>query len=338
MPDNIRWGIVATVAEPAPLVMAFVAHHLSLGASEIHIYLDDPHDPVADILEWLPPVHVTRCDMGYWRNTVTWKPKRHNNRQSANATHAQRQCKVPFLLHCDADEFLRPRSDIAAQLAEVPEHLTWTKIFNLERAMVRGAAQTSIFEGVFKVFYQGQSSTPLRTSDMTPMGFTGHAAGKPFVRTKIGMNIGIHVPRHGHIKARVVPPHYPADQVELVHFDGMTPLHWAAKFVRQAALIPDRLQQLPPFRIAQWHRIFACLDDPDALRGLYEEINGYTPEQINALEDDGYITRDTFNLGPALEAVFPGQAVDLSPDAFDALLRPRVTAWRKIARRNGVDI
>lgn len=338
MANDIRWGIVATLAEPAPLVMAFVAHHLSLGASEMHIYFDDPNDPAADLLDWLPPVTVTRCTMDYWRATASWKPKRHNNRQSANATHAQSQCAVDFLLHCDADEFLRPKSDVPAQLAEVPGDITWTKIFNLERAMVRGAAQSTIFDGVFKVFYQGMDTTPLRRSDLAPMGFTGHAAGKPFVRTRIGMNIGIHVPRHGHIKARVVPPHHPADQIELVHFDGMTPLHWAAKFIRQAALIPDRLAQLPPFRIAQWREIIGCVEDPDALRALYDRINGYDPDQIDALEDDGYITRDTFDLTPALTAVFPSQTVDLSPEAFDDALRPRVANWLKKARRKGVAV
>lgn len=336
MSNDMRWGIVATVAEPAPLIMAFVAHHLALGAHEIHIYFDEPHDPAADLLEWLPPVHVTRCDMDYWRATASWKPKRHNNRQSVNATHAQSQCNVDFLLHCDADEFLRPRSNVPAQLAEVPSDITWTKVFNLERALVRDAPQTTIFDGVFKVFYQGQEDTPLRTSDLAPMGFTGHAAGKPLVRTKIGMNIGIHVPRHGHIKSRIVPPHHPADQIELVHFDGMTPLHWAAKFIRQAALIPDRLAQLPPFRIAQWREIMGCIDDDAGLRALYDRVNGYDAAQIDALEDDGYITHDRFDLQPAIAACFPGHTVDLSPAHFDELLRPRVHKWMRKARSNGV--
>lgn len=336
MSNAIRWGIVATVAEPAPLVMAFVAHHLALGASEIHIYLDDPRDPVGEALDWLPPVHVTRCSREYWADAVSWRPKRQNNRQSVNATHAQSVCKVDFLLHCDADEFLRPRSNVQAQLAEVPEHLTWTKVFNLERALVRGEVQHTIFDGVFKVHYQGQDGTKLRTSDMAPLGFTGHAAGKAFVRTKIGMNIGIHVPRHGHIKDRIVPPHHPADQIELVHFDGITPLHWAGKFIRQAATIPELLEKLPPFRIAQWREMASCLDDPEALRALFDQINGYDTDEVAALEDDGYIIRDTFDLRPALTSVFPGQDIDLSPEAFDAILLPRIERWLAKARKKGV--
>ncbi len=338
MPNDIRWGIVATVSEPAPLVMAFVAHHLALGASEIHIYLDDPSDPVGDLLEWLPPVHVTRCDRGYWTSLMQWRPKRTVNRQSANATHARTICGVEYLLHCDADEFLRPKSQVEAQLADMPDDRKWMKVFNLERAFVQGAPHASIFDGVFKVHYQQREGTPLRTSEMTPFGFTGHAAGKPFVRTKHPFNIGIHVPRFGHIKSRRVPPHHPADQIELVHFDGMTPLHWAAKFVRQAALDPEQLVHSTPHRTAQCKRIFANLDDPAALRALYEEVNGYSEAEIEALEDDGHMTLDTFDLAPALAAVFPGQTVDLSSAGFDEVLRHRVQSWRKKARRKGVEI
>lgn len=338
MPDDIRWGIVATVAEPAPLIMAFVAHHLALGASEIHIYLDNPDDPVGDLLAWLTPVHVTRCDRDYWIDLMQWRPKQTVNRQSANATHARKACGVAYLLHCDADEFLRPKSQVAAQLAEMPEDRKWMKVFNLERAFVLGVPQVSLFDGVFKVHYQQREGTPLRTSEMTPFGFTGHAAGKPFVRTKHALNIGIHVPRFGHIKSRRVPPHHPADQIELVHFDGMTPLHWAAKFVRQAAFNPEQLVRSTPHRIAQCQRIFASLDDPDALRALYDEVNGYASAEVEALEDDGYMTRDTFDLAPALASVFPGQDVDLSAAAFDETLRHLVNSWRKKARRRGVEI
>ncbi|MBF9043410.1 hypothetical protein HKCCE4037_08735 [Rhodobacterales bacterium HKCCE4037] len=335
MTGKHQWGVVATVAEPAPLVMAFVAHHLSLGAAEIHIYLDAPDDPAGEVLDWLPPVRVTRCDKAYWQAVAPRRPRRHNNRQSINATHAQSVCKVDFLLSCDADEFLRPMSDVQAQIAEIPDWATWAKVFNLERAMIRGVPQRTIFDGAFKVHYQGRDDTPLRRSELAPMGFTGHAAGKPLVRTKIGMNIGIHVPRHGHIKDRIVPPHYPADQIELVHFDGLTPLHWAGKFIRQAAKTPDRLEQLPPFRIAQWKRIAACLHDDAALRALYDEVNGYDAAELEALEDDGYVVQETFDPSAALASVFPGQTVDLSPKAFDALLRPRVDQWLRTARKNG---
>ncbi|WP_224813694.1 glycosyltransferase family 2 protein [Hasllibacter sp. MH4015] len=336
MSKPFRWGIVATVAEPPQLVMAFVAHHLSLGADEIHIYLDNPRDPVGELLDWLPPVHVTRCDRHYWRAVAPRRPRRHNNRQTINATHAQSVSKLDFLLHCDADEYLRPGSDVQAALADVPEWATWTKVFNLERALVRGQPQRTIFDGVFKVHYQGRDDTPLRTSALAPFGFTGHAAGKPFVRTRIGMNIGIHVPRHGHIKDRVVPPHYPADQIELVHFDGMTPLHWAGKFIRQAANTPERLEQLPPFRIAQWREIAGCLHDPAALRALFDRVNGYSEAEIAVLEDDGYIQRDQFDLGPIVETAFPGRSVDLGPGAFDAALRKNIDAWVDVARQNGV--
>ena len=41
---SASWAVVATVDEPAPLVAAFVAHHLNEGAREVHLFLDKP-DP-----------------------------------------------------------------------------------------------------------------------------------------------------------------------------------------------------------------------------------------------------------------------------------------------------
>jgi len=333
---KITWGIVATVAEPAPLVLAFVAHHLTLGADEIHLYLDDPDDPVGNKLEGIPNVHITRCDSTYWRGTISHRPKRHNSRQSRNADHAQAACQVAFLLSCDADEFLRPGSDVQWQLAEVPKDRTWTKVFNLERALITDAPRETIFDGASKVYYQGATTTPLRCSELAPMGFTGHAAGKPFVRIRARLNIGIHVPRRGHIKDRKVPPHHPADLIELVHFDGLTPLHWAAKFLRQAANFPERLQQFTPYRIAQWRRVLQCLDDQAELTALFEEVNGHTQSEVDALEDDGHWVGDDFDLRPALAEAFPRQEIERSPEAFDAILAPRVTEWRRRAERNGV--
>jgi len=110
----LQWAVVATIAEPAPLTLAFVAHHLRLGASEVHIYLDEPKDPVGEILETVAGVRVVRCHRDHWRRLGVRRPKRQNNRQSFNATDARSVSGVPFLLSCDADEFLHPKADVAA--------------------------------------------------------------------------------------------------------------------------------------------------------------------------------------------------------------------------------
>jgi len=210
------------------------------------------------------------------------------------------------------------------------------KVLNHERAFVTGQVADTIFDGVFKRHRYDLDETRLRCTEMTPFGFTGHAAGKPFVRTALGMNIGIHVPRWGHIRDRVVPPHFLAAHVKLLHFDGMTPLHWAAKFVRQAALFPEFLDQLPAFRIAQWQAVFDVLDDPEALRALYDRINSYAPDEIDRLERDGFMSRASVDPRDAVAQVFPGHGVDLSPAAFDAALAPKLARWRRMARKKGV--
>lgn len=337
MVDRTAWGIVATVAEPGVLIQAFVAHHLSLGAAEIHVYFDDAKDPAADLVEGIPRVHVTRCNRHWWQSLGLFaRPKRQNNRQSLNASHAERTTGAGFLLHCDADEFLRPGTDMVTELARLPQDRLWIKVFNLERAYLHGVPRRTIFDGVFKCHYQDQDRTELHVGPLTPFGFTGHAAGKALSRVGRGLTLGIHVPRRGSIKERDVPAHLPAEEVELVHFDGLTPLHWAAKFLRQAAVIPEFIAQLPTWRTAQAEAIFAVVGRPGGIEALYDRINSYSAEEAERLMDLGYMVDDPFELGPAIAAAFPGQVVDLSPAAFDATLMPRVEGWIAQARANGM--
>ncbi|MBA3909530.1 MAG: hypothetical protein C0524_06505 [Rhodobacter sp.] len=48
------WGLVATVRAPVDHVLAFIAHHLSLGADHLWVCFDDPDDPAFARVEALP--------------------------------------------------------------------------------------------------------------------------------------------------------------------------------------------------------------------------------------------------------------------------------------------
>ena len=75
----------------------------------------------------------------------------------------------------------------------------------------------------------------------------------------------------------------------------------------------------------------------DLLKGVVQaHRDGYGFFVSPELEEDGYIVRELFDPSAAIAAAFPGQIVDLSPEAFDDLLRPRIDQWLHAARKNGV--
>ncbi|NJM83295.1 MAG: glycosyltransferase family 2 protein, partial [Tabrizicola sp.] len=116
----VDWGIVSTVRASEDKVMAFVAHHLSLGAARIWLYFDDPDDPAFAAVAALPRVTATLCNSDYWQ-TNGGRHERHQNRQSRNAKRAQRVCMLPWIAHIDVDEFLWPTRPIGTLLAEQPD-------------------------------------------------------------------------------------------------------------------------------------------------------------------------------------------------------------------------
>jgi hypothetical protein len=113
------WGVVATVKAPEEKVLAFVAHHLSLGAAHLWIYFDDPDDPAHAALAGHPRVTVTRCDATYWSGKR--RHERHQNRQSRNARDAYERCTTDWLGHIDVDEFIQPDRSLSAILHDVPD-------------------------------------------------------------------------------------------------------------------------------------------------------------------------------------------------------------------------
>lgn len=113
------WGLVATVKAPEDQILAWVAHHLGLGASRLWLFFDDPNDPAFTCVSKLPRVTAVRCSDWYWAIRGGRHEKLHN-RQIRNALSAQRKCRLDWLGHIDTDEFLHSSLPVAAILTEVP--------------------------------------------------------------------------------------------------------------------------------------------------------------------------------------------------------------------------
>lgn len=322
-PGASSWGLVMLAREPAVLVLSHLAWHLELGAREIHLYLDDPADPVADAAAALPGVRVTRCDDAFWQRLGGARPALQTRRQTLIASLAYAQAGVDWLLHLDADEFLHlPAGGAAAmgeELARQHDFTGYLALPNLERAFTR-ADPVGIFEGVFRRPLPRNADLPptlAHQAGFVARGVSGHAAGKAMSRTGQGYVLQPHAPR---LDGALVPSRR-AGGLLVLHFDGLTPLHWLLKLRRYAAHPLESWERfLGPHRRAQLAHIRAHPDDPAALRAFHDRLK-CCPAPA-ALEAQGLIEALRFAPEPALRR-WLGALPDLSVAAFDAELRAR---------------
>jgi hypothetical protein len=121
------WSVVATVKAPEEKVLAFVAHHLSLGAAEVFLYFDDPDDPAQAAVAPFSRVRATACTPEYWVE-CGGRSNRHQNRQSRNAREAYGHCRTDWLCHIDVDEFILAGRPVSELLGEIPADMLAAKL------------------------------------------------------------------------------------------------------------------------------------------------------------------------------------------------------------------
>jgi hypothetical protein len=284
----VSWGLVTTVKAPEEQVLAFVAHHLGLGASCLWLYFDDPDDPAFDRVAKMPRVTATRCTDLYWAKRGG-RNDRHQNRQARNARHTQRKCKLDWLGHIDVDEFLhapRPVSDI---LAEMP-----AAIPNLLMESFEAMHTPDLPDDIFTArHFRGPLRRPHRdlhpaifgpAAVALPKGSLAHAIGKSFCRPAVkGLAIRLHEVFLD--KERLQSPFHP--ELRILHFHAQDPVAW-----RRA--LPFRLVS-GAYHHPTDRRLQAYLTDAsdEVIDQFYAATMTLTPEKIDLLTaHDRLVTAD----------------------------------------------
>ncbi|PTX57171.1 glycosyl transferase family 2 [Litoreibacter ponti] len=322
------WGVVGTMDEPPELIVAHAAHHLWAGAREVHVYLDRDDARTRALLAQLDGVVVTVADEAYWRGEFDIKvPKTHQRRQTLNATHAYQRCGVDYLLHLDADEFVHQAHPLEGELQRLarrdPTH--YLSLPNLERVWLDGEDQDAMFSPHFR------ASTKRMEGDfaglthdgagLTRFGLTGHSEGKACSPTGHDYVLGIHRPHHDTERPWTFPGMKRSRSSVLLHFDGMTRLHWVYKRLRKRLFRAIQVgQPITEQMQAQIDAINAAGGDLPAANALHDRIKVLGPALTGGLEQEDLSYRIEFDPRRAVEALLPQVQLDLSAAMFDAWL------------------
>ena len=320
------WDVVATIDEPPALALAFAAWHLEQGAGTLHLYLDNPDDPVGALLDGTPRIRVTRCGEDHWKGR---RPSLHQMRQRRNATRAAKESGADWLFHIDADEFLRSQTSVADTLPTDGTPLLRVPV--AERIYRPKARRRTIFAGDFRRPSRlNRSDGMLRFGPaygLTRRGLSGHAFGKVAARPAAVGTFSLHR-AWGEVEGDL--PEARAAGLELLHFDGLTPLHWVQKLLRKTVPPEDGIH---PVSAHQKEILEMLLEAPREAAGLHDVFKAPAADLREELAESGLILAEPFDPRPAIRRHFPGVAVDLSPAAFDRWL------WGRHGRLlDGIDL
>lgn len=304
------WGLSATVLAPAAEILQFAAYHLEAGAHRIYLYLDDDNPAAFDALKAHPKVRVTRCDAAHWDRLGMKRPRKHQVRQSANATQAyQRAGEVDWLIHMDVDEFLVSSRSVAASLAACPADQKIARIRPMEALAGDGTA--------FKAFIPNGPDRAKIVRDLYPTygayvkgGFLSHLAGKVFVRTGLpDVRVQIHNAFQNDQMLKG-PEQHP--DIDLAHLHAASWDKWmtayrfrVAKGSYRAELAPNQPRDKGGLSMHELLTMIETEDGEAGLRAFFDELCADTPAMRERLAGFDLLKRANLGLKATLSTHFP---------------------------------
>jgi len=307
----LLWGVVATVKAPVHDIMGFAAHHLSLGAHRVYIYLDDPQEPTVNTLKLHPKIDVTACTPDWWAAQSRPRFDSIERRQMHNATHAYRRSKrddgLSWLAHIDVDEFILATTPLSETLAAVPSDAAWAQMPSAELLAPETPAESPRY---FKRTPRQAGLPSSVREDLYPTyglhlrgGFLSHIDGKMFARTGLSaVYLGIHALRyHSEIASNFqILPHTPIGHAHAPD--------WATFMHHLEFRLRDGSYRHPDGRGVRLGDLIDYLwqtDGETALRHLFTEVCTATPELVAALDARDMLIDHPLGLPAKIAQHFP---------------------------------
>jgi hypothetical protein len=206
---------------------------------------------------------------------------------------------------------------LQSELQDAPESWQFIRLPNVERVHTAGEAGAHVFEGIYRTpntaYEEVGQQIYGRFAKFLRKGLTGHIAGKSIVRTSAPAHMGIHFPANSEGESSL--PHKRSHEARILHFDGLTPLHFGIKLMMRATHVysgppPPRGEQ----RNAQIRFLRNNIGRPEEILRLVHGVHFLDKGQIEKLDALGQIYELAF--------VPDGCAdLDISIEAFDAALK-----------------
>lgn len=312
------WAVVATVKAPVVEVLNFAAWHLELGAKQLHIYLDDPKDPVYPLLKAHPRIRAVQCDSRYWRRRAReGRPDKHQMRQTLNASHCYNaKNRHAWLAHIDVDEFLLPEGDLGQILAALPATTLSARMRPMEvLAPPDGAPASALvrLRAFALPLEQRHAETEAVYPEFGPYlngGMLSHVAGKLFVRKGLP---DVRFRIHRVLSAGEADPgQQELRQVPVAHFHATSWADWLSHYRFRLARGAYR-SELKPMRPAfsdsvNLHTLLSTLEDSEGERGLrrfFDEVCADTPALRQRLMTAGLLREAVMDFPRLRAAHFP---------------------------------
>jgi hypothetical protein len=308
------WGLSSTILAPAPDTLRFAAYHLERGAHRLYIYLDQPNPEAFTALKSHPKIRVRTCDDTHWRKLGVVRPRRHQVRQTFNATHCyNREAEVDWLIHMDADEFLVPGRPISQVLAALPADLISARVRPME---LLGGSTTA-----FKAFIPPRRNRHALVERIYPTfgpyirgGFLSHLAGKLLVRTGLpDVTVKIHNALQGDA---LLPDAAELTDIDLAHCHATSWEAWRAAYgyrLEKGSYRAELKAAMPAEKGGMTlHDLFQMIqaDSGEAgLRQFYDEVIGDSPDMRARLDAHGLLRIVDLDLDTVAQKHFPDAVV-----------------------------
>ncbi len=307
---SAKWGLVSTIKAGTADILAYAAYHIEQGAHRLYLYLDEPNPEAFALLKAHPKVRVFTCDAAHWKKLGQKRSRKHQVRQTANATHTYgRKAEVDWLIHMDVDEFLWPDAPLSELLGALPQDVLCARARPIEALAGDGT--------LFKGFIPSGPNREATVERIYPSfgryvkgGFMSHLAGKLFVRTGLGpLTVRIHNVFRGE---EMNPGETELDLVALCHCHAKTWEDWRDAFryrlesgSYRAELAPARPRDQGGMTLHEVLTLIEAEEGDKGLRAFYDEFCAATPRLCGALRAEGLLRECDLQLDAKRQKQFP---------------------------------